>query len=154
MRGNTPHAEAADDSEPRNGPPSPQHLQPGRPTGDPDPEETPAGRSWSPRREPGLPSPCQLQSGLGNGFPGPRLPFQLAEQMLSFKQTLHARSLRLGPTLCDPMDCSPPGSSVHGILQARILERAAMPSSRGSSRPRDGTGIFPVSRIGLRVLSH
>ena len=40
-------------------------------------------------------------------------------------------------TLCDPMDCSPPGSSAHGILQARILEWVAMPSSRGSSRPRD-----------------
>ena len=39
--------------------------------------------------------------------------------------------------LCDAMDCSPPGSSVHGILQASILERAAMPSSRGSSQPRD-----------------
>ena len=39
------------------------------------------------------------------------------------------------PTLCDPTDCSPPGSSVHGILQARILEWVAMPSSRGSSRP-------------------
>ena len=37
------------------------------------------------------------------------------------------------PTLCDAMDCSPPGTSVHGILQARILEWAAMPSSRGSS---------------------
>ena len=34
---------------------------------------------------------------------------------------------------CDPMDCSPPGSSVHGILQARILEWVAMPSSKGSS---------------------
>ena len=41
------------------------------------------------------------------------------------------------PTLCDPTDCSPPGSSVHGILQARILEWAAMPSSRGSSPTRD-----------------
>ena len=40
-------------------------------------------------------------------------------------------------TLWDPMDCSPPGFSVHGILQARIVEWAAMPSSRGSSRPRD-----------------
>ena len=40
-------------------------------------------------------------------------------------------------TLCDPVDCSPPGSSVHGILQARILEWAAMPSSRESSQPRD-----------------
>ena len=36
-------------------------------------------------------------------------------------------------TLCDPVDYSPPGSSVHGIFQARILERVAMPSSRGSS---------------------
>ena len=35
-------------------------------------------------------------------------------------------------TLCDPVDCSPPGSSVHGILQARVLEWVAMPSSRGS----------------------
>ena len=41
------------------------------------------------------------------------------------------------PTLCDPMDCSPPGSSVHGILQARILQWVALPSSRGSSQPRD-----------------
>ena len=46
------------------------------------------------------------------------------------------------PTLCDPMDGSPPGSSVHGILQARMLEWVAMPSSRGSSRPRDGTHIW------------
>ena len=40
---------------------------------------------------------------------------------------------------CNPMDCSPPGSSVGGILQARILECVAMPFSRGSSWPRDGT---------------
>ena len=41
-------------------------------------------------------------------------------------------------TLCDPMDCRPPGSSVHGILQARILEWVAIPFSRGSSPPRNG----------------
>ena len=41
------------------------------------------------------------------------------------------------PTLCDPKDCSPLGSSVHGILQARVLEWGAMPSFRGSSQPRD-----------------
>ena len=41
------------------------------------------------------------------------------------------------PTLSDPMDCSSPGSSVHGILQARILQWVAMPSFRGSSQPRD-----------------
>ena len=43
------------------------------------------------------------------------------------------------PTLCDPMNCSLPGSSVHGILQARILEWVAMPSFRGSSQSRDVT---------------
>ena len=41
------------------------------------------------------------------------------------------------PTLCDPMDCSPPGSSVRGILQVKILEWAAIPFSRGLSRLRD-----------------
>ena len=44
-------------------------------------------------------------------------------------------------TLCDPMDCSPPGSSIHGILQARILEWVAISFSRGSSQPRDWTQI-------------
>ena len=43
---------------------------------------------------------------------------------------MHAKSLQSCPTLCDPMDCSPPGSSVHGILQARTLEWVAMLSSR------------------------
>ena len=43
--------------------------------------------------------------------------------------------------LCDPMDCSPPGSSVQGILQARILEWVAVPSSRASSRPSDRTHV-------------
>ena len=49
-------------------------------------------------------------------------------------------------TLCDPMDCNPPGSSVHGILQARILEWVAMASSRGSSWPRDQTHVSCVGR--------
>ena len=46
------------------------------------------------------------------------------------------------PTLCDPMDCSLPGSSVHEILQARILEWIAISFSRESSRPRDRTWVF------------
>ena len=54
---------------------------------------------------------------------------------------VHANSLQSCPILCDPRDCSPPGSSVHGILQARILEWVAMPSSRGSSQPRDQTHV-------------
>ena len=52
---------------------------------------------------------------------------------------------QLCPTLCDPMDCSPPGSSVHGILQSRILEWVAMPSSRGSSQPRDWTQVSCIA---------
>ena len=49
------------------------------------------------------------------------------------------------PTDCSPMDCSPPGSSVQGILQARILEWVAMPSSRGSSQPRDWTQVSCIA---------
>ena len=49
---------------------------------------------------------------------------------------LHAKSLQLCLTLCNPVDRSPPGSSVHGILQARILEWVAISYSRGSSQPR------------------
>ena len=56
-----------------------------------------------------------------------------------------AKSLQLCTAVCDPMDCSPSDSSVHGILQARILEWVAMPSSRGSSQPRDRTRISYVS---------
>ena len=47
-------------------------------------------------------------------------------------------------TLCNPMDCSPPGSSLHGILQARTLEWVVISFSRGSSQPKDQT---QVSRI-------
>ena len=48
-------------------------------------------------------------------------------------------------TLCDPMDCSPPGSSVHEILQAIILEQATIPFFRGSSWPRDWTQLSPIA---------
>ena len=57
----------------------------------------------------------------------------------SFTMIMYARAkpLQSCRTLCDPMDWGPPGSSVHGILQAKTLEWVAMPSSRGSSPPRD-----------------
>ena len=54
------------------------------------------------------------------------------------------------PALCNPMDCSPPVSSVHGIFQARILE----PSSRGSSQPRDQTHLSCNSCVGRWILDH
>ena len=52
---------------------------------------------------------------------------------------------QLCPTLCDPMDCSPPGSSVHGISQARILEWVAISFSRGSSQPRNRTSVSRIA---------
>ena len=59
-----------------------------------------------------------------------------------------AKLLHSCPTLCSPMDCSPQGSSVHGILQARIVKWAATPSSRGSSWPRDQTHVSYIPCIG------
>ena len=55
---------------------------------------------------------------------------------------MRAKLLQLGLTLCDPMDYSPPGFTVHGILQARILEWFVTPSSRASPLPKDGTHVF------------
>ena len=83
---------------------------------------------------------------------------------LSFLNSASASSLRatcglkvkvlIAPlclTLCDPMDCSPPSSSVHGILQARILEWVAIPFSRGSSWFRDGTQVSCLAGIFFSV---
>ena len=58
------------------------------------------------------------------------------------------------PTLCDPMDCSPPGFSVHGFFQARILEWVAIPFSRRSSWPRDWTLASCIGRQIPYHLSH
>ena len=62
--------------------------------------------------------------------------------------------IRSCPTLCDPVDCSSPSSSVPGILQAGILEWVAMPFSRGPSGPRDETRVSYVPCIGWRVIYH
>ena len=52
---------------------------------------------------------------------------------------------QLCPALCDPMDCSLPASSVHGILQAQMLEWVAIPFSREFSQPRDGSQVFCIA---------
>ena len=72
----------------------------------------------------------------------------------AYTYMLHVKSLQSCLTLCDPVDSSPPGSSIHGILQAGILEWVTMPSSRGSSWPRDWTHISYGSSIGRQVLYH
>ena len=67
---------------------------------------------------------------------------------LLFPMLLVAQSCPLmttGSPLDDPMECSPPGSSVHGVLQARILECVAISFSRGSSQPRDWTWVSRIA---------
>ena len=113
------------------------------------------------RQENGLPSE------LSERF-NPTLILQ-AERNLSFKSQgntdkernrydsdawVLARLLQLCPTHCGSTDHSLPGSSVHGILQARILEWVAMPSSGVSSQSRNWTCVSHVSCIGRQVLNH
>ena len=67
---------------------------------------------------------------------------------------MRAQSLQLSPTFRDSTDCSLPGSSVHEIFPARILEWVAVPSSRGSSGPRGQARVSYVSCIVRRVPYH
>ena len=71
--------------------------------------------------------------------------FQFRKTLIWIYACVHAKLLHSCLTLCDAMDYSPPGSSVHGILQARILEWVATLSSRGSSQPRDQSHVSFVS---------
>ena len=88
---------------------------------------------------------------LASGFPA--VP---VGESLTWPQCQQHGSMRaqLCLTLYSPMDCSLPGSSVHGILRARILEWVAIPYTRGSSRLRDRAHISCVSCIGRWVLYH
>ena len=65
-----------------------------------------------------------------------------------------AKSFQSCRTLCNPMDCGPPGSSVHGISQAKILECVAISSSRESSQPRDQTPVSCIFYVGRQILYH
>ena len=88
----------------------------------------------------------QSEQDMNSHFMYPRLEEESEATLVQRPHTLSpvrkpnrvlAKSLHSCPTLCDPVDCSPPGSSVHGTLQARILEWVAVSFSRGSSPPRD-----------------
>ena len=67
-------------------------------------------------------------------------------------QCLCLQLLQACLSLCNPMDCSPPDSSVHGIFRARILDWFAISFSRGSSQPKDGTSLSCVSCISRQIL--
>ena len=85
--------------------------------------------------------PPYNSGGVGSiSGPGTKIPYAVLSHLVI------SSSLR-------PMDCSPPGSSVHGIVQARILEWVAVPFSRGPSQPRDGTCVSYVSCIGRQVFT-
>ena len=75
-------------------------------------------------------------------------------QMAWYCMCMRAKSLQSCPTLCNPLDYSPPGSPVQGIVQARILEWVAMPSSKGSSWSRDWTCVSYISCVGRQILCH
>ena len=100
------------------------------------------------------------------GRRGPCFCFHLKSKERNFIRSAHSScytsgkppSLRVGwmsvqscLTLCDPIICSPPGSFVNGILQARILEWVAIPFSRGSSWPRDCTWVSHIAGRFLTV---
>ena len=98
-----------------------------------------------------------LHKQLSPQMPGPVLGTRMqpwAKQIPALMETYTQRKGELVtqscPTLCDPVDCNPPGSSVHGILPARILEWVAIPFSRESSPPRGGS---PISCIAGRFFT-
>ena len=94
--------------------------------------------------------PCQLH--LRPGLLWGHHTFQHSDVVLDEWLCICTKSPQSCLTLCNPMDCSPSGSSVHGILQGRMLACIAIPSSRGSSQPRDWTCVSYVSCIGRQIL--
>ena len=76
-----------------------------------------------------------------------------AQNLLPGKPHSCCAVLKLYPTLCNPQDCRPPGSLVHGILQATMVKWVAIHFSRGSSQPRDQTWVLHCRQI-LYHLSH
>ena len=86
--------------------------------------------------------PDWMNNKLESRLPG-EIPITSDMQIIKWKS--ESEVAQSCSTLCDPVDCSLPGSSVHGILQARILEWVAISFSRESSRPRDRTRVSHIA---------
>ena len=87
-----------------------------------------------------------IASGLYEFFISPKCLFgQINKMWYTYKERKKESVVQSCPTLCNPTDCSPPGSSVHGIFQARVLQWVTISSSRGSSRPRDWTQVSHIA---------
>ena len=102
-----------------------------------------------------------LENGITRNIPGCQTPAGQLPVCCKLLAWCHppncvcvCRSLQSCPALCNPMDCSLPGFSVHGILQARILERVFIPSSRGVFPTQGSNPSFPHCRQILYYLSH
>ena len=98
----------------------------------------------SPGQNAGVGSLSLLQGIFPTQRSNPGLP-ALWVDSLSAEPQSESEVAQSCPTLCDPVDCILPGSSVHGILQARILEWVAISFSRGSSPPRDKTQVSHIA---------
>ena len=103
---------------------------------------------------------CFLLIALGLYFSSPPAPpflcllwfsLRILYDLIFFPPLKWSEVAQSCPTLCDPMDCSLPGSFVHGIFQARVLEWVAISFSRGSSRPRDWTQVSHIAGRGFTV---
>ena len=102
----------------------------------------------SPGRKTGIGWHFLLQGIFLTQGSNPHLLYLLHWQVRLFTTSatsVHAKSLQSRPTLCDPMECSPTGSSVHRISQARILEWVAISFSRGSSWPKNWTWVSCIA---------
>ena len=90
----------------------------------------------------GNPLPCCCLENPRDGGAWWAAVYGVSQSQTRLKQlSSSSSSLKIVFDFCDPMNCSPPRSSVHGILQARIPELVAIPFSRGSSQPRDQTQV-------------
>ena len=96
----------------------------------------------------------ESNSALNNPIDRKHWPFQAKNQshspirlQFTFLQILTFKHCLFNTTFCNPMDCSPPGSSIHVILQARILKWVSTPFSWESSHPRDQTGVSRTAGI-------
>ena len=96
---------------------------------------TPSGRTERSIPSLDLPHACPPSGGFGNDFP----------QFFMLSYEVRVLFAQLCQTLCEPTNCSLPGSPIHGILQARILEWVAISSLRRSSQPRDRTQVSCIT---------
>ena len=95
-----------------------------------------------------------IQSQGGQGLPTEFGEGVEEECLVRIHKTKWSEVAQSCPTLCNPMDCSPPGSSIHGVFQARVLEWVAISFSRGSSQPWRTNPGLPHRGQTLYRLSH